>query len=383
MWEEYRIPSSQLGERSNLSLLGSGEEPQKLCKRSYFDVDKSIVRSKEYKKTVSLEKLIYVLKDGWTPLMWASLGGHVTCVQLLVDRGAQINHQDEDRWTALMKASATGQVKCVKVLLDRGAEVNMQDKNGRTALMKASAAGRVECVKVLLDRGAEVNMQDKGGQTALMMAYYSGHIECAKMLVEKGAQVNIQGPTWGETALMKASEKGQVECVKVLLHGGVQVNVQNKILLHGVPYPMGVEGLICGLHHLAPSTVFGSTLNVLVNLHSTVVNIGEAHATGLSTPSGIMWDSTAPSPYGLISHDRDGYIPLTMASYGGHVTCVQLLVDRGAQINHQHKHGETPLMRASSGGHVTCVQLLVDRGAQINHQDKHTGGLDIHVGEHI
>ena len=51
MWEEYRIPSSQLGERSNLPLLGSGEEPQKLCKHSYFDVDKSIVRSKEYKKT--------------------------------------------------------------------------------------------------------------------------------------------------------------------------------------------------------------------------------------------------------------------------------------------------------------------------------------------
>ena len=62
MWEEYCIPSSQLGERSNHPLLGSGEEPQKRCKCSYFDVDKSIVRSKEYKKTFSLDKLIYVLK---------------------------------------------------------------------------------------------------------------------------------------------------------------------------------------------------------------------------------------------------------------------------------------------------------------------------------
>ena len=44
MWEEYCIPSSQLGERSNLSFLGSWEEPQKLCKCSYFDVDKSIVK---------------------------------------------------------------------------------------------------------------------------------------------------------------------------------------------------------------------------------------------------------------------------------------------------------------------------------------------------
>ena len=27
--------------------------------------------------------------------MMTSYDGHVTCVQLLVDRGAQINHQDE------------------------------------------------------------------------------------------------------------------------------------------------------------------------------------------------------------------------------------------------------------------------------------------------
>ena len=31
-------------------------------------------------------------------------------------------------WTALMKASVEGHMDCVKVLWDRGAEVNMQDK---------------------------------------------------------------------------------------------------------------------------------------------------------------------------------------------------------------------------------------------------------------
>ena len=32
--------------------------------------------------------------------------------------------------------------------------------------------------------------------------------------------------------------------------------------------------------------------------------------------------------------------------------------------------GNTPLMEASHGGHDGCVQLLLDRGAQIDHQDK-------------
>ena len=31
-------------------------------------------------------------------------------------------------WTALMRASESGHVECVTVLLDRGAEVNMQDE---------------------------------------------------------------------------------------------------------------------------------------------------------------------------------------------------------------------------------------------------------------
>ena len=32
--------------------------------------------------------------------------------------------------------------------------------------------------------------------------------------------------------------------------------------------------------------------------------------------------------------------------------------------------GDTPLMGASHGGHDGCVQLLPDRGAQINHQNE-------------
>ena len=32
--------------------------------------------------------------------------------------------------------------------------------------------------------------------------------------------------------------------------------------------------------------------------------------------------------------------------------------------------GDTPLMAASRRGHVRCVQLLLDRGAQVDHQNK-------------
>ena len=34
----------------------------------------------------------------------------------------------QDGWTALMKASQAGHMECVQVLLDKGADVNMQNK---------------------------------------------------------------------------------------------------------------------------------------------------------------------------------------------------------------------------------------------------------------
>ena len=37
--------------------------------------------------------------------------------------------------------------------------------------------------------------------------------------------------------------------------------------------------------------------------------------------------------------------------------------------------GRTPLMETSSAGHVECVQLLLDRGAHVNHETK----VSVHV----
>ena len=39
--------------------------------------------------------MTFSLQDGNTPLMVASLCGHVECVKLLLAGGAQANHQDE------------------------------------------------------------------------------------------------------------------------------------------------------------------------------------------------------------------------------------------------------------------------------------------------
>lgn len=55
----------------------------------------------------------------------------------------------------LITASARGHVECVRLLLDAGAEVHVAPTGGWTAIQCATANGRVETVRVLLEAGAD------------------------------------------------------------------------------------------------------------------------------------------------------------------------------------------------------------------------------------
>ncbi len=51
----------------------------------------------------------------------------------------------------------------VKLLLDRGAQVDLQDDNGSSSLLLASRHGHSDVVKLLLDNSAQVDSQDDMG----------------------------------------------------------------------------------------------------------------------------------------------------------------------------------------------------------------------------
>ena len=70
----------------------------------------------------------------------------------------------------MIEAACEGHLSCLDVLLSHGCELNATDTNGRTALMEAVFKRRVCCVKSLLKRGADVNAADNKGQTAVIEA---------------------------------------------------------------------------------------------------------------------------------------------------------------------------------------------------------------------
>jgi len=104
--------------------------------------------------------------NNYTPLIYAAKGGHVTCMALLINRGANINNLTIYGETPLSVAAQHGNCKGVQLLIDRGAILDHKVSNIFTALYAAAKNGHILCVKALVDAGADVNIQ-RAGKTML------------------------------------------------------------------------------------------------------------------------------------------------------------------------------------------------------------------------
>ncbi|XP_045916661.1 lysosome-associated membrane glycoprotein 5 isoform X2 [Micropterus dolomieu] len=78
-----------------------------------------------------------------------------------------------------------GQTRCkfVELLLQRGANVNCQDGDGRTALSYACEKGYLDAVKILVRNNADPEIVDSWGNTALMYAAVAGHSPVVEFLL--------------------------------------------------------------------------------------------------------------------------------------------------------------------------------------------------------
>eukprot|EP01001_Neometanema_parovale_P013401 NODE_9781_length_626_cov_78.184891_g9513_i0.p1 GENE.NODE_9781_length_626_cov_78.184891_g9513_i0~~NODE_9781_length_626_cov_78.184891_g9513_i0.p1 ORF type:complete len:180 (+),score=31.66 NODE_9781_length_626_cov_78.184891_g9513_i0:57-596(+) len=123
---------------------------------------------------------------GWSPLILASMGGHLDCVKLLIANAADINEFSGSGNTPLLHASCNGDVACVEHLLANGANVNAGVRGvGHTSLMYAASSGNLQCAKALLANGANAYDVDGGGWSALKHAQDAGHQAIVQLLTTR------------------------------------------------------------------------------------------------------------------------------------------------------------------------------------------------------
>jgi hypothetical protein len=156
------------------------------------------------------------------PLYFASLKGLNIIVQMLLEKGADVNAQGDGRFgNALQAASIGGQDKVVQILLAKGADVNAQgDGYYNNALQAASANGQDKIVQILLAKGADVNTQGGFFGNALQAASANGQDKVVQILLAKGADVNAQDDGYYGNALQAASIEGHDKIVQILLENG-------------------------------------------------------------------------------------------------------------------------------------------------------------------
>ena len=153
----------------------------------------------------------------------ASNNGRFDAVQILLRAGADPSPL---QWTPLMHAIALGSLTDVQVQLDSGADVTAGDFWNRTPWLLGLQVGDVQKAKLLLAAGSNRNDRGRCGKTPLMYPIINGHVEMLKWLLSEGFDPN-DVDDFQTTPLMEAAENGANECAKILIDGGANVRLVN------------------------------------------------------------------------------------------------------------------------------------------------------------
>jgi nucleotide-binding universal stress UspA family protein len=169
-------------------------------------------------------------------------------VELLLDKGADVNLKDKAGRTPLHLAAGSAEADIVKLLLDKGARINEKDdKSGFTALHYAARFGKKNVAELLIARGADVNAKDKQGHTPLQVAV-NHDSKLAELLISEGADTGIRTES-GQTLLQLAQQRKQIEpTVPDLILDGEPNSVFGSRIVCGDVDGDGYDDILIGAH---------------------------------------------------------------------------------------------------------------------------------------
>ncbi|KAF7232320.1 hypothetical protein EG68_05324 [Paragonimus skrjabini miyazakii] len=245
-----------------------------------------------------------------TPLHFAAGYGHRDVVELLLERGADVNARDDGGLVPLHNACSFGHVDVVHLMLRAGSDPNARDCWNYTPLHEAAIKGKVEVCILLLQAKADLRARNLDGKTPIDLA-------------EGSARLALLGD-YRKDELLEAARSGNEEKLVSLL------TPQNVNCHAG-------DGRKSTPLHLAAGYNRSKIVKILL-------------ANGAD----------------VVAKDKGGLIPLHNACSYGHLDVCELLLGAGSvqtQVHAADLWQYTPLHEAASKARAEVCSLLLAYGA--------------------
>jgi ankyrin repeat protein len=366
-----------------------------------------------------------------TPLKLAAINGDAKLLKRLLDAGGDVNALGSDGETLLMTVARGGHVDAARILIERGAEVDAREGwHGQTALMWAAAQGHPAMLRELIAHGADVNARsnqenwerqvtseprDKwlppGGLTPLLFAARENCLDCLPVLIEAGADVNATTPD-GISAVVIALINGHYDVAGALLEAGTDPNLAdytgrtalyaaidfNTMVKSNRPAPKVLENRLSGLDVARIALDHGADVNARLKRlppYRAKLDRGNDGMLGGGTTAFLRAAKAADLPAmklllergadPTLAPTRSGISPLMAAAGLGTseedttgrqktqaqaIEAIQLLLDRGLDINARANDGQTAVHGAALQGYDDVIRFLASKGAALDTPDK-------------
>ncbi len=288
-----------------------------------------------------------VLPSGDTLLMNAVESDNREVTGLLLEHGAKVNARTRDGRLPVKTAVDKGYHGIVKLLLEHGADVNTRDDEGRTLIMAAANKGKVALAQLLVEYEADLRITSKNGWTVLEIAEAAQSSEVSRVLRESGA---ISEKVYTETKkLVEAVIGGEIKAAQSALKRGADVNAKH------------VYGGGSGKPVLIIAAALGHTkMTRLLLDHDAAVDIKDSIVYRESFSKSLQ-----KLAFGIADRVK-GNPALIFAALYGHAEIVELLLERGADVNAKNDMENTALSYASEYGRHAVVKTLLEHGADVN-----------------
>ena len=285
------------------------------------------------------KQLFQTNKEGQSLLHLAVLSNNFKAVLYLLNKGLDIDAEDNDSLTPLIIAmSHTRYLNVAILLLDRHATVEHVSNNGHSALSVAIRNNNPEGAIMLIKRGANINIADNAHtpltltHTALLKYHENAQVyrELETLLLSKGAKVDVTLNSLGWTPLCttvtKVQDQPNSEHIRLLLQLGADVN------------HLDINGRTPLM--LAASMGRLSSVEMLMNNYAA---------------NDII--------------DNFGWSALMFGVYYNHIDVVTFMLDSGVNPNQVSPQGLTALKIAQEHKRIKMVDLLLEYGAMVTKED--------------